>query len=1288
MNYILNRGVVGTALVAAALSGCGGSSNNSNSPSGELVEVGENQVALYFNLQDSSASYEDWGLHIWNGGSCPEGYSQAMIDRAGEHFENWADPYPFEDESDTYGVYWILDINPDAECANFIIHKGDEKGMGSADGLLEIAKADDYAFTFKDVSTVFYDAIETPPVAIEGAAAHLTNAESVRWNVPDSATSIMLLSSAAANIALNADGSLAGDYITIDLSSASATDNAPPHLSGFGAFTHEASADELKAALKTQLVAVAMNNDEQVVAATNVQIPLALDALYTAGDNDADEADLGVSVVGSSTDFSVWAPTATQVELLAFDANTKVQLAESPIAMTEDPATGIWSASTSLAEGTYYQYRVAVYHPATGRNESLVTTDPYSISLSMNSVYSQVVDLDSAALKPAGWDDHVVPVTEPKNIVIYESHIRDFSISDPTTTEAYRGTYKAFTETESEAMKHVLALQEAGLTHFHLLPAADFATTNEDPTQRIEITNTVGELCAIRSTASVCGEDAGATLLSLLEQCDPATQCAETIIDDIRDLDGFNWGYDPLHFGVPEGTYSTNADGTTRIVEFREMVQTLHENGLNVVMDLVYNHTNASGVGDKSVLDKVVPGYYHRLDELSGAVTKSTCCDNTATEHAMMAKLMTDTILIWTEHYKVDAYRFDLMGHQPKQAMIDSLAAAREINENVYFYGEGWNFGEVVNDARFVQARQHNMYGTGIGTFSDRGRDAIRGGGPFDGGDAIRTNQGLGNGLYTLPNENNSGSQDELTNWLKQADIVRVELTGNLADFILIDRNGDTKRGKDVDYNGQESGYAAATYETQTYVSKHDNQTLWDNNQYKLPAGLSAMDRARMQVLTYSFPLLGQSIPFMHMGVELLRSKSMERDSYDSGDWYNKVDFSAVDNNWNKGLPRDDKDGSNYELIGEIIADTSIETGAAELEHSRDMFMEYLKIRSSSPLFGLGEASVVMKRVDYHNTGTEQTPGLIVQSIDDGVNAGADLDSNYDAIMVIYNMDADSHSVAVPANAELHPVQQNSVDAAIAAVEVSSGSVDVPAFSTIVIVVPQDGAQGAGIPVSAKDMNNIAPFGDTKVYIRGSMNDWGTANETLFVGEGVYSTNISLDAGSYEFKFADADWADVNYGFGGITEGADSLALSDAGGNISVTIETAGIYKFDVDANNTDQLVVTVSASEDTPTFGDTGVYLRGSFDPGWAALEDYQFTYVGGGIYELNAALSAGGVNFKIADDSWGDINFGQDGGVVALDTEIPLEYNKGDLSFDAPTDGTYTLVFDAVNLTLTVTQ
>ena len=311
--------------------------------------------------------------------------------------------------------------------------------------------------------------------------------------------------------------------------------------------------------------------------------------------------------------------------------------------------------------------------------------------------------------------------------------MRDFSVSDPTVPAAHRGSYLAFAD-DGDGTKHLKALEAAGLNTVHLLPTFDIASIEEDPAKQAE------PACDLASYA-------------------PDSQEQQKCVTATAGKDAYNWGYDPFHWMAPDGSYASSAraaDGGSRVAEFRTMVGALHRDGLRVVLDQVFNHTPASGQADTSVLDKVVPGYYQRLDA-SGAVQTSTCCQNVATEHAMAQKIMVDSVVSWARNYKVDGFRFDLMGHHSKATMLavraalDRLTPARDgvDGRSIYLYGEGWNFGEVADNALFPQAVQGNLGGTGIGTFSDRLRDAVRGGGPFD--DDPRK-QGFGSGESTDPN--------------------------------------------------------------------------------------------------------------------------------------------------------------------------------------------------------------------------------------------------------------------------------------------------------------------------------------------------------------------------------------------------------------------------------------------------------------------------------------------------------------------------------------------------------
>ncbi|MBL8510666.1 MAG: DUF3372 domain-containing protein, partial [Betaproteobacteria bacterium] len=473
--------------------------------------------------------------------------------------------------------------------------------------------------------------------------------------------------------------------------------------------------------LQQQLMLVQEDDQGIVQAATGVQLAGVLDDLYAAAES---VADLGVtlstqstlSTQPASTRFKLWAPTARQVALCLYPSDA----APSVNAMRFDPATGIWAATLPRhRRGNSYRYLVEVFVPGVGLVLNAVT-DPYSISLNADSKRSTIADLDDASLAPPGWRQDAAPlrVKTATDMTIYELHVRDFSINDATVPRAHRGKYLAFTHRQSAGMRHLAALSQAGLTDVHLLPVFDIATIPETG-------------CV---TPAISG--------------DADSEQQQAIVSRLAAQDCFNWGYDPFHFNAPEGSYATDgADGTRRIIEFRRMVMALHQAGLRVGMDVVYNHTAAFGQHAKSVLDRIVPGYYHRRNAL-GAVEQSTCCANTATEHRMMGKLMIDSAALWVRAYHIDSFRFDLMGHQPRAAMEKLQARVNQAaGRLVPLIGEGWNFGEVADGAHFVQASQLSLNGSGIGTFSDRARDALRGGGPADNNDSLQQAQGYINGL-------------------------------------------------------------------------------------------------------------------------------------------------------------------------------------------------------------------------------------------------------------------------------------------------------------------------------------------------------------------------------------------------------------------------------------------------------------------------------------------------------------------------------------------------------------
>jgi pullulanase/glycogen debranching enzyme len=540
------------------------------------------------------------------------------------------------------------------------------------------------------------------------ANAHWLSATTLAWPGAPTSGTYKLFYAANGGLAPSAGGTvgLTGADGVFDLTAAALPDalrQKYPHLAGAtGLRLADADAAKVAALVSGQFALAQYDGGGNLVQVTSLQTAGLLDDLYAAK---AAQAQLGVSFDrrGLAT-FRVWAPTAKSVALNLYAGANAATPATVP--MTRDAASGVWSyASTDpqLANRAYYTYTVQVLSRwADNKIVTNTVTDPYSLSLSANSARSFAANLDSPQLKPAGWDDQRIPKLDaPTDIALYELHIRDFSASDATVPAAHRGKYLAFTDANSDGMRHLKSLQKAGMTHVHLLPSFDFASVDEKGCVTPAIPN--------------AGADSTAQ---------------QAAVAAVADTDCFNWGYDPVHYDAPEGSYATDADdGAVRVREFRAMVQALHDTGLRVTMDVVYNHTSQSQQGPLSVLDRIVPTYYYRLGN-DGHILNDSCCADTAQENAMMGKLMIDSVSLWARQYKVDSFRFDIMGFTPLdllkrlQASVDQ-AAGRDI----YLYGEAWNFGSVANDARFVQARQANMAGTGIGSFNDRMRDTVRGGG-------------------------------------------------------------------------------------------------------------------------------------------------------------------------------------------------------------------------------------------------------------------------------------------------------------------------------------------------------------------------------------------------------------------------------------------------------------------------------------------------------------------------------------------------------------------------------
>ncbi len=567
-------------------------------------------------------------------------------------------------------------------------------------------------------------------------------------------------------------------------------------------------------------------------------------------------------------------------------------------------------------------------------------------------------------------------------------------MADLSVPSALRGTYRAFTLDGTEGDRHLRALAASGITHLHLLPVNDFTSVEEDPARRRDP--------------------------QISDRFPSDSPLPQEAIGRLRALDSFNWGYDPYHFLVPEGSYATAPHGGARVLEFREMIQGLHRKGLRVVLDVVFNHTFAAGLANEAVLDKIVPLYYHRIDQ-EGQVRNTSCCSDTASERWMMEKLMRDSLELWRQHYKIDGFRFDLMNLHSVSTMGRLRDYLRKQDPSIVLYGEAWPFGSLLEKDPAGAFTQGKAYGQSIGVFNDRIRDAIRGGTTDS---KEKSDPGYVTGLFYDFNHEpaNRDTPVDLAQqrskllWL--GDIVRIGLAGNLRDYRFTDHRGNTVKGGDIHFKGGPTGFAQNPEDNVNYVSAHDGYTLWDSLQAKLPFHTRTRDpgtaplneRVVRQLLALGLIAFSQGIPFFDAGSELLRSKSGDQNSYDSGDWFNALDWSAARNGWGIGLPPSFSNPEDWPFWRPRLADPALEPGAAEISLARQKFFEMLKVRKSSALFRLKTGSEVQARVRFLDAelGPMQPPGLIVMELIDEEADGRDLDPNWKSLFVAVNVTNDT----------------------------------------------------------------------------------------------------------------------------------------------------------------------------------------------------------------------------------------------------------------------------------------
>ena len=961
--------------------------------------------------------------------------------------------------SDSYGAYYDIKLTIHPADLGFIVHNisTNTKDPGPDMQLTTFASGGGEAWVISGSSTV-YTTVPTPG-QIAAAGFYQRQAfwiDRTTVAIPGAhAPSGWIYSfvySLSAGLTITGTGSIAGG-MSMTLTPApggfTSTEAAQyPQLAGYAVLHLPASisVDSLKKIVTGQIVITATDVAGNLKYVTGVQNAGVLDdLLYYSGA-------LGPVFSDGQLSISLWAPTAQSVKLLLYSHENDTTPVQT-VPMTA--VNGVWTvAGQSSWKGEYYLYDVIVYVPSLQKIVENFVTDPYSVDLALNGAKTRITDLDDEATKPAGWDGSSAPYLNSKNeFSVYELHVREFSVADTSVPEEYRGTYLAFTNPATDGMTHLQRLARAGLKAVHLMPTFHIGSVNEDK--------------------STWQTPVG------LSPNPPDGTAQQAAVTAVQGTDGYNFGYDPVHYLAPNGGYAFNPDN--RILEYREMVLALHNTGLRVVQDVVFNHTFASGQTTYSVLDQIVPGYYQRLDA-DGNVETASCCSDTASEHRMMEKLMIDAVLLNAREYKIDGFRFDDMSlhfvynMQHIQQAVEQLTPTSDgiDGSKIYIYGEGFQNPE--SAALGVNATQENLYGTGIGTFNDRIRDGIRGGSSF----SIQTEQvqGFATGLFTDPSLYTTTTvgqslSDQQATLNLEADWIRIGLAGNLRDFTFVDSTGATVKASQVLYAGQPAGYTASPLEAVNYCSVHDNQTLFDAIQLKsavpgttATGGDSIAMRTRRQIVAMSLIALGQGVPFFLGGDDLLRSKDMDYNSYNSGDWFTKINWiyqgdrpsknllAEESNNWGIGLPLANVNQDQWSFMQPLLANPALAPTPADISTSAAAFQTFLGIRSSSQLFHMATLAEVQNNLSFLNTGTSQIPGFIVMKLDaHGGSYGI-----YNHIVVVFNATLSTVSFQDDQlkglNLHLHPLQMLSLDAPTRAsfLNNATGTATVTGLTTAVFV--------------------------------------------------------------------------------------------------------------------------------------------------------------------------------------------------------------------------------------------
>jgi pullulanase len=516
--------------------------------------------------------------------------------------------------------------------------------------------------------------------------------------------------------------------------------------------------------------------------------------------------DLGLTYSPKAATFKIWAPTATAAKLNLYKSDLGGTAIRS-INMNKGE-NGIWQITVAEnLKNSYYTFQVNI-----GNTWSEEVVDPYAKACGTNGLRAQVIDLKET--NPVGWAQDKSPNFSVSNkqtdAVIYELHVRDASIhasSGIKNKGKFLGLAEVGTKNSAGQSTGLSHIKELGVTHVHLLPFYDYNS-----------------------------------------------------VDETKAAVQYNWGYDPVNYNIPEGSYSTNpADGKVRIKELKELIKTMHSNGLRIIMDVVYNHTALTKNANFNIL---VPDYYYRKRADGSFSDASSCGNETASDNAMFQKFMIESVVYWVNEYHIDGFRFDLMGIHDIETMNLISDTLHKIKPSIVLYGEGWTSSSSPLPEEKRALKKNAAQLNGIAVFSDDMRDGIKG------------------SVFNIDD--------------------RGFATGNIGNSESV-KFGIVAAGKHPQINYSKVNYSKEPYTAGpagliNYADCHDNNILWDKIALSFKEA-SVAERTKMHELAYAIVLTAQGASFLHAGTEFLRTKNGVENSFDKGDIVNGIDWDLKTKN-------------------------------------------------------------------------------------------------------------------------------------------------------------------------------------------------------------------------------------------------------------------------------------------------------------------------------------------------------------------------------------------------------